>query len=178
MPIVKTQKVLLVFLLSALCFSCGFKLKQYQAFDSSLSALAIKNPVSAAQFSYRLENQLKKRGVSVSSTAATQLNILDYQQQRDAASINADNARQSETRLTNKVTFSVVNPEGKIVLAPTTLSRSKEYYNDSSNISGKVAEERMLQQELDLMLIDLMMRHLEAIKPETALPENKNTQQQ
>jgi len=175
MALAKTQKTVVVFLLASLCLSCGFKLKQYQALDSSLASIALKSPISAAQFSYRLEIELKKRGVLVSEQATTQLNIIDYQQTREAASINTNNARQTETRLTNKVTFNLLDAEGKILLEPTTLSRNKEYYNDSSNIAGKVAEERMLQQEIDSVLIDLILRHLEAVNSESSNTLEKNS---
>lgn len=174
MKIKMYQKTILILTLSTLCLACGFKLKEYQKLDSSLASISLKSPASAAQFSYRLENELKKRGIAVSETAPTQLTILDYQQSRETASINTNNARQTETRLSNKVSFNLRDENGKIILEPNTISRSKEYYNDSRNISGKVSEERLLQQEIDLMLIDLILRRLESLqnKQETN-PEEK-----
>ena len=176
MKIKQYQKITLLLTLCTLCFACGFKLKEYQKLDSSLASISVKSPASAAQFSYRLENEMKKRGIMVSETAPTQLTILDYQQSREAASINTSNARQTETRLTNKVTFNLRGENGKMLLEPNTLSRSKEYYNDSRNISGKVSEERLLQQEIDLMLIDLIMRRLESVQntPKPGTKEETN----
>lgn len=141
---------------------CGFKLKQSYQFNPELKTLALKAPKIDTDFVNALERELFKNGIKLSEKTDTTLHILDYQQQKRAASINSNNARQTETRLTHILDFSLYHKD-KLLIAPQSLNRSKEYINNNTNLSGKIEEEHLLQHELDRELIDLLLRRLENI---------------
>lgn len=150
--------------------SCGFQLKQSYQFSPELKTLSLKTQKIDADFVNALQRELFNNGIKLSDKADTTLHILDYQQQKRAASINSNNARQTETRLTHKLDFSLYHKD-KLLIAPQSLNRSKEYINNNTNLSGKIEEERLLQQELDRELIDLLLRRLENL--DVDLTENE-----
>lgn len=166
-----------IFLTALGCLSvlggCGFKLKQSYQFNPELKTLSLKSQKIDANFLNALQQELLKSGIKLAAKADTTLHILDYQQQKRAASINSSNARQTETRLTHKLDFSLYHKDN-LLIAPQSLSRSKEYINNNTNLSGKIEEERLLQRELDRELIDLLLRRLENLDADLAENETVN----
>jgi len=154
-------EISLLFILCLVLNTCGFKLKQEQTLVSLFSSVAVVHKRADPGFINLLENTLEQRGVRISPLAAIDLNILSYAEQRQAASVNTTNARQTETRITKELKFSLSSKQGKLLIAPTTLRASREYLNDNRNIGGKAEEERMLQKTLDKEMVKLLMRHLE-----------------
>ena len=139
---------------------CGFQLKKAHQFSPELKTLSMKEKNIDANFINELKQGLSSSGISFSEQADTTLHILGYKKQKRAASVNSSNARQTETRLTHELEFSLYHKDN-LLIAPQSLSRSKEYINNNTNLSGKIQEERLLQSELDRELINLLLRRLE-----------------
>jgi len=168
--------VVRIFVSLLLCFSlqsCGFKLKQPASLDNSLSSISIIHQRASPSFINILEKNLKAAGVRINPLAATELNIISYQEQRQAASIDTNNARQTETRITKTLKYSVSTKQGELIIPPNTLSQSKEYINNNNNISGKAEEERILQKAIDKEIVALLLRRLEKIENKDLINVNK-----
>lgn len=152
-----------IYYLFALCLcisACGFKLKQSQSLAHSIEALAIIEHNIDPNFINLLEKNLTQGQVRVSPLAATHLNILSYQTESRAASIDTRNARQTETRITKVLKFSLISQQGNLIIAPSSISQSREYVNDNNNISGKAGEERLLNKSIDREIVSLLLRRL------------------
>ncbi len=139
--------------------NCGFKLKQAYSFDADIQTLSIEYRSVDPAFIHALKKSLLAQGIQIQASAPTQLNILNYKTTRQAASVSASNARQTETRITHSVSFSLTQGD-TLLISPSSISRSEEYTNDNRNISGKVEEERLLSRALDQELIELLLLRL------------------
>lgn len=148
---------------------CGFKLKQPQDLPTALQSIHLVHKKQDPVFINNLEKSLTQRGMHLSPLAATKLHIISYKNERRAASINTVNARQTETQVSSSLYFSLsrtVNKVNSLLIPPTTITRSKEYTNDNTNISGKAEEEKNLQREIDKEIIALLLRRLDGVKPQ------------
>lgn len=166
-----------IYFVCALCIglsACGFKLKQTSALNETLDAVSIVEQAIDPNFINLLEKNLKQGQVRITPLAPTQLTILSYQEQRHAVSVDTRNARQTETRITKTLKFSLSSKQNGFIIEPSTISRSREYINDNSNIGGKASEERLLQKALDKEIITLLLRQLESVSiVETSTDTNK-----
>lgn len=173
-----TPLQLKIYFLCVLCIGlscCGFKLKQASALNETLDAVSIVEQDIDPNFINLLEKNLQQSQVRISPLASTQLTILNYQEQRHAVSVDTRNARQTETRITKTLKFSLNSKQNGLIIEPSTISRSREYINDNNNIGGKASEERILQKALDKEIIVLLLRRLESVSiSETSVDTDTN----
>ena len=154
-------------LLSALIIlsACGFRLAGSDPLPGVLARpyLSLKDPYT--DFSREFEHQLKSAGatlqtVRANSTASVEV-TKDLVEQR-TLSVSATNIP-TEYELTYTVTFEVQGPD-KVLLAPQTISLSKDYSFEENVLLAKEHEADILRQQMARDLVSITMRRLTRLK--------------
>jgi LPS-assembly lipoprotein len=150
-----------VFALSA----CGFRLAGSEPLPAVMARpyLSLKDPYT--DFSREFEHQLKSSGATVQLTregaTATVDVTKDLVEQRTLA-VSAQNIP-TEYELTYTVTFSVHGGD-KQLLAPQTISLSKDFSFDVTLQLAKEHEADILRQQMARDLVAITMRRLTSLK--------------
>ena len=144
---------------------CGFRLVGSDTLPGILARpyLSLKDPYT--DFSREFEHQLKSSGatlqlVRANSTATIEV-TKDLVQQR-TLSVSALNIP-TEYELTYTVTFAVQGPD-KELLAPQTISLSKDYSFEENVLLAKENEADILRQQMARDLVSIAMRRLTRLK--------------
>jgi LPS-assembly lipoprotein len=154
-------------LLSALTMlsACGFRLAGSDPLPGVLARpyLSLKDPYT--DFSREFEHQLKSAGatlqtVRANSTATVEV-TKDLVEQR-TLSVSATNIP-TEYELTYTVTFAVQGSD-KELLAPQTISLSKDYSFEENVLLAKEHEADILRQQMARDLVAIAMRRLTSLK--------------
>ena len=145
--------------------ACGFRLAGSDPLPAVMARpyLSLKDPYT--DFSREFEHQLKSSGASLQLTregaTATVDVTKDLVEQRTLA-VSAKNIP-TEYELTYTVTFSV-RGEGKELLAPQTISLSKDFSFDENLQLAKEHEADILRQQMARDLVSITMRRLTSLK--------------
>jgi LPS-assembly lipoprotein len=150
-----------------LAFSgCGFRLAGGESLPGVLARpyLSLKDPYT--DFSREFEHQLKNSGATLqplraNSTATIEV-IKDLVEQR-TLSVSAANIP-TEYELTYTVTFAVLGTDTEL-LAPQTISLSKDYSFEENVLLAKEHEADILRQQMARDLVSIAMRRLTSLKP-------------
>ncbi|MDI3491898.1 MAG: LPS-assembly lipoprotein [Thauera sp.] len=67
-----------------------------------------------------------------------------------------------EYQLRQTLRFQLLDKSGKAVIPPTSMSASREYTFDDSQVLGKAQEETLLYEDMQKDLLQQMMRRLAA----------------
>jgi len=144
---------------------CGFRLAGSDPLPGVMARpyLTLKDPYT--DFSREFEHQLKASGamlqVSKEAATATVDVTKDLVEQRTLA-VSAKNIP-TEYELTYTVTFSV-HGAGKELLAPQTISLSKDFSFDENLQLAKEHEADILRQQMARDLVAITMRRLTSLK--------------
>ena len=144
---------------------CGFRLAGSQHLPAVLAKpyLSVKDPYT--DFSREFEHQLKASGATLQiareGATATVDVTKDLVQQRTLA-VSAKNIP-TEYELTYTVTFSV-HGSGKEILAPQTISLSKDFSFNEELQLAKEHEADILRQQMARDLVAIAMRRLTSLK--------------
>jgi LPS-assembly lipoprotein len=149
----------------ALLSACGFRLAGSDPLPSILAQpyLSLKDPYTdfSREFEHRLKNAgATLQGVRANSTAAIEV-TKDLVEQR-TLSVSAQNIP-TEYELTYTVTFAVHGTD-KELLAPQTISLSKDYSFQESELLAKQHEADILRQQMARDLATIAMRRLTSLK--------------
>ena len=145
--------------------ACGFRLAGSDPLPAVMARpyLSLKDPYT--DFSREFEHQLKSSGASLQVTregATADVDVTkDLVVQRTLA-VSAKNIP-TEYELTYTVTFSV-RGEGKELLAPQTISLSKDFSFDENLQLAKEHEADILRQQMARDLVSITMRRLTSLK--------------
>jgi LPS-assembly lipoprotein len=145
--------------------ACGFRLAGSDPLPAVMARpyLSLKDPYT--DFSREFEHQLKSSGASLQlareGATATVDVTKDLVEQRTLA-VSAKNIP-TEYELTYTVTFSV-RGEGKELLAPQTISLSKDFSFDENLQLAKEHEADILRQQMARDLVSIAMRRLTSLK--------------
>jgi LPS-assembly lipoprotein len=144
---------------------CGFRLAGSESLPGVLARpyLALKDPYT--DFSREFEHQLKSAGATLqplraNSTATIEV-IKDLVEQR-TLSVSALNIP-TEYELTYTVTFAVLGTDAEL-LAPQTISLSKDYSFEENVLLAKEHEADILRQQMARDLVSIAMRRLTSLK--------------
>ena len=155
-----------VFLVSICALSaCGFRLAGSEPLPAVIARtyLSLKDPYT--DFSREFEHTLKTSGATVQATregATATIDVSkDLVEQRTLA-VSAQNIP-SEYELTYTVTFSV-HGKDKELLAPQTISLSKDYSFDVTLQLAKEHEADILRQQMARDLVAITMHRLTSLK--------------
>ena len=145
--------------------ACGFRLAGSDPLPGILARpyLSVKDPYT--DFAREFEHQLKSSGALVQeirakSTATIEV-TKDLVEQRTLA-VSALNIP-TEYELTYTVTFAVQGA-GKELLAPQTLSLSKDYSFEENVLLAKEHEADILRQQMARDLVSIAMRRFTSLK--------------
>ncbi len=145
--------------------ACGFRLAGSETLPGILARpyLSVKNPYT--EFAREFEHQLKGAGALVQdvrekSTATIEV-TKDLAEQR-TLSVSARNIP-TEYDLTYTVTFSVQGAD-KELLAPQTITLSKDYSFQENELLAKEHEADILRQQMARDLAAIAMRRLTSLK--------------
>jgi LPS-assembly lipoprotein len=146
---------------------CGFHLVGKRPLPESLQSLYIDAQapyrVSEPPLEVALRSRLRRRGATVTSSAAAAhavLRLTELRERRDVLSVGAD-GKALEFQLTTEVTYVLM--QGDRILVPANrLSATRDYSFNAQEILAKEAEEARLQRFLQDELAELMLLRLEA----------------
>ena len=157
--------VLAAFGAAAALSACGFRLAGSDTLPGILARpyLSLKDPYT--DFAREFEHQLKSSGatlqlVRANSTATIEV-TKDRVEQR-TLSVSALNIP-TEYELTYTVTFAVQGPDQEL-LAPQTISLSKDYSFEENVLLAKEHEADILRQQMARDLVTIAMRRLTRLK--------------
>src|ERR1035441_7702414 len=145
--------------------ACGFRLAGSDPLPGILARpyLSVKDPYT--DFAREFEHQLKSsgalvQGIRAKSTATIEV-TKDLVEQR-TLSVSARNIP-TEYELTYTVTFAVQGPD-KELLAPQTISLSKDYSFEENQLLAKENESDILRRQMARDLVAIAMRRLTSLK--------------
>jgi LPS-assembly lipoprotein len=152
--------------------ACGFRLAGSDPLPNVLARpyLTLKDPYT--DFSREFEHQLKSAGAALQSVRANSTASIDVTkdlvEQRTLSVTGSTTATRAaniptEFQLTYTVTFAVQGPD-KQLLAPQTISLSKDYSFQENVLLAKEHEADILRQQMARDLVTIAMRRLTSLK--------------
>ncbi len=145
--------------------ACGFRLAGSDPLPGLLARpyLSLKDPYT--DFSREFERRLKGEGATVQALRANSTATIDVTKdlvEQRTLSVNAHNIP-TEYELTYTVTFAVLGTD-KEVMAPQTISLSKDYSFEENVLLAKQHEADILRQQMARDLVSIAMRRLTSLK--------------
>lgn len=145
--------------------ACGFRLAGSEPLPGIMARpyLSLKDPYT--DFSREFERQLKSAGATLLSSregATASVEVTRDQVEQRTLSVSASNIP-TEYELTYTVTFVVQGPE-KQLMAPQTISLSKDYSFDEHAQLAKDHEADILKQQMARDLVAIAMHRLTSLK--------------
>jgi LPS-assembly lipoprotein len=153
-------------LLAVLAVSgCGFRLAGSDPLPGVLARpyLSLKDPYT--DFSREFEHQLKSAGATLQPVRANSTATIDVTRdsvEQRTLSVTAQNIP-TEYEITYTVTFTVRGPD-KELLAPQTISLSKDFSFEENVLLAKEHEADILRQQMARDLVAIAMRRLTSLK--------------
>jgi LPS-assembly lipoprotein len=150
---------------AAVLSACGFRLAGSEQLPGVLARpyLTLKDPYT--DFSREFERQLKSAGATMQSVRANSTAAIDVTKdlvEQRTLSVSATNIP-TEYELTYTVTFAVQGTD-KSLLAPQTISLSKDYSFQENVLLAKEHEADILRQQMARDLVAIAMRRLTSLK--------------
>jgi LPS-assembly lipoprotein len=153
--------------LTAVCAlsGCGFRLAGSDPLPAMMARtyLSLKDPYT--DFSREFEHQLKSAGATLQPVRAGATAVIDVTKdsvQQITLSVSANNIP-TEYELTYTITFDVHSGD-KEVLAPQTVSLSKDYSFEENVLLAKEHEADILRQQMARDLVSIAMHRLTSLK--------------
>ena len=145
--------------------ACGFRLVASDSLPGIMARpyLSLKDPYT--EFSREFERQLKASGATLQVVRANSTAVIDVTKdsvQQRTLSVSALNIP-TEYELTYTVTFAVQSAD-KELLAPQTISLSKDYSFEENVLLAKEHEADILRQQMARELVSIAMRRLTRLK--------------
>src|SRR5271155_5537336 len=162
---VRTLRVLLAFALLPVFCACGFRLAGSDPLPAMLARpyLSLKDPYT--DFSREFEHQLKSSGAELQPArqgASATIEITKDVAVQRTVSVSATNIP-TEYELTYTVTFAVEGSD-KQLLAPQTISMSKDFSFDVNVLLAKEHEADILREQMARDLVTIAMHRLTSLK--------------
>ena len=152
-----------VFIIAGACAlsACGFRLAGSDPLPAVMARpfLSLKDPYT--DFSREFEHQLKSSGAALQASRDGATATVEVTKERTLA-VSAKNIP-TEYELTYTVTFSV-RGAAKELLAPQTISLSKDFSFDETLQLAKEHEADILRQQMARDLVSIAMRRLTSLK--------------
>ncbi|MGK7296709.1 MAG: LPS assembly lipoprotein LptE [Candidatus Wenzhouxiangella sp. M2_3B_020] len=144
--------------------ACGFELRGQASLPEAMSRtwVHVSDPTSA--FARELELLLRGNGVDLAEGPgedAAELRILRENITRRPLTISGD-ARVREFLLVFDLRFSLIAPDGELLLGPETLRMERDFQFDAQEILGAATEEELLRENLRRDMAARLVRRLEA----------------
>jgi len=159
---------LLLFGCSLLLGGCGFQLRGVADLPPVMESTYVQIQDRYGEFGRSLERKLRANGVQVVENrkqASAILDIAEARFVREAASFSGD-ALISELRLTYRVTFRLLDADGKPLSGRNQVVLFRDYSFDSGAVLASQSEEEFLREDLESSMSTEVIIRLEALELE------------
>jgi len=137
--------VLISLLSASLLTGCGFHLRGKVDIPPELSSIYVKG-TKDRQLVTRVEQALRQNGVNVVTSADGAKAVLDLTNVNSTRNVSTLDQRGKATGyvLNYRVTYTVIDTEGLSLVKPTTVSLSRDFNFDSTQVLQKEGEAKFL----------------------------------
>lgn len=156
---------LIVLLLAATLSACGFHLRESATLPASLQTLRIESVDTLSPLPQELGRALLRQGVTLveaDGAKSSVLRILIDSQATLPLSFSGA-ARVQEYQVVHRVEFELLDSEGGVIAARSTIERKREYRFDETQALGAAAEDELARKELRREVVQALLRSLEAL---------------
>lgn len=169
--------VILALALSLLLSACGFKLKQSHnlPFNTLYTNIAENSAFGAQLRRILLTNSPNLRLVPAPEQAEVQLIELSYSRTQRELSLDP-NGHVEDYELQLQLQFTLIDQLGNTLLAPTTLTITRDIPNSPETVHAKQMEINSLFVDMELSLVDRLVRRLSSLEVQQAYERSQRTQ--
>lgn len=169
--------VILALALSLLLSACGFKLKQSHnlPFNTLYTNVAENSAFGAQLRRILLTNSPNLRLVPAPEQAEVQLIELSYSRTQRELSLDP-NGHVEDYELQLQLQFTLIDQLGNTLLAPTTLTITRDIPNSPETVHAKQMEINSLFVDMELSLVDRLVRRLSSLEVQQAYERSQRTQ--
>jgi outer membrane lipopolysaccharide assembly protein LptE/RlpB len=159
------MRVLAVLLLTAGMAACGFQLRGWDAGVAAQIDSAYVTTAGPNLMEVPLRDGLRQAGVTQAATpeqAELVVRLIDARSERRSATVG-EQARVAEYETTLTVLYEITDPQGRSLVPPQWLERSRVFRIDRENVVGSREEESLLELEMQNDLVQQIIRSLNAV---------------
>ena len=169
--------VILALALSLLLSACGFKLKQSHnlPFNTLYTNIAENSAFGAQLRRILLTNSPNLRLAPAPEQAEVQLIELSYSRTQRELSLDP-NGHVEDYELQLQLQFTLIDQLGNTLLAPTTLTITRDIPNSPETVHAKQMEINSLFADMELSLVDRLVRRLSSLEVRQAYERSQRTQ--
>ena len=145
---------------------CGFHLRGAADISDDLKTMRIEGVGLQRDIGLYLKRGLVSNGILVvdgENVDAAVLRITDNKFDRRVLSVGSS-AKVSEYELLGEITFTVLDPVGKVLAAEQRVQAQRDYQFDEDEVLGRESEETLLRDQLNQQLVQSILRRLSFIK--------------
>lgn len=145
--------------------ACGFHLRESVSLPTSLQTLRIESVDTLSPLPQELGRALLRQGVTLVDSEETRsavLRILTDSQATLPLSFSGA-ARVQEYQVVHRVEFEVLDADGKVVAAKTSIERKRDYRFDETQALGAAAEDELARKELRREMLQAILRSLQTL---------------
>ncbi len=161
------MRFLFALILAVTVTACGFHLRGSGSAQLPYSTMHVALP-ETAEVAIWLKRYIKASGntriVDKSSDAEAIFQQLTDNRSKAILSVNAQ-GRAREYRLMLSYSFRVVNAKGQVLVPPNQITLSRDVTFDDSNVLAKDLEEGLLWRDMNMDLVNQIMRRMSILKP-------------
>ncbi|MDT8449602.1 MAG: LPS assembly lipoprotein LptE [Wenzhouxiangellaceae bacterium] len=143
---------------------CGFQLRGSADLPEQMATTWVNAADPTDPFTRELKLLLRGNGVTVTDTpgeGVAELKITRQQISRRALTISGD-ARVREFELVFDLRFTLLAPDGEVLLEDERLRLARDFQFDEQEILGAATEEEMIREQLRRDMAAALIRRLEA----------------
>ena len=155
----------LVLLLAALALAgCGFHPRAQLQLPETLNPMVVETADPYSPLGLELAATLERAGIVPGKPGTPSAALRITAEQWHTAPLSVDQlARVREYITRYRVQFSLVDADGKVLVAPQTLELSREYTYDITASAGSPAEQELIQRELRRDMQAAILRRLDVV---------------
>lgn len=159
-------KGLSIFLLVALLSACGFHLRGAAELSPELARTHITGVSEYSNFAISLRQQLRANGIEIVEDVRQATAVLSVTQNRTGRRVLSvdDDGKVREFELFTTLSFEVKDKDQKLLLKNQTITLTRDFVFDQTDVLGKAEEAEFLQEDMEQDIIRLMFYRLQTIK--------------
>ena len=160
------RRMLIAAAVPAALSACGFKLREAPHFAFSTIYFA---PAANSSLGAEIKRAITSSGVTVIEDATRResaqvvLDLLSDQREKSVVGLNAT-GQVREFQLRTRLTFQLRTTQGRELIPETELLQQREISFNESAVLGKESEENLLYRDMQVDLVQQLLRRLAAIK--------------
>jgi LPS-assembly lipoprotein len=143
--------------------ACGFQLRDQAALPPAFAHTHIEGVSPYDDFTIKLERALQAGGIEIAPAdrATAILRIVDRRRGRRVLSVDAD-GKVREVEIYTIIRFKVTGKDGALILDEQSLTATRDFLFDETNVLGNASEAELLYQDMEDELVRLMLYRLQA----------------